>query len=202
MNNKLYPFLLLSFWALFVMSVPSFAGITLNQNQVAIVFAPTCNHVPVSVPYIPAEASFDESLITVSSDSEWALPSVNSESDRIEITFATEDLIASYTATISVDDGEKVTELFITATVPPLDIYRLLDDPLRSKTYGIQRDGIYNGSIIAFDPVQESLVSCITVGKSPTDFVINDDSTELFVINSVGKTIDVINLETFSHKET
>lgn len=202
MNNKLYPFLLLSFWAFFVMSAPSFAGITFNQNQVEIVIAPTCNHVPISIPYVPDSASFDESLITVSSDSDWALPSVNSVLDRIEISFATDALIASYTATISVNDGETVTELFIHATVPPLDVYRLLDDPLRSRTYGIQRDGIYNGSIIAFDPIQETITSCITVGESPTDFVINGDSTELLVINSVGQSIDVIDLETFSIQET
>jgi len=200
MRSKQYP---LSFLAFFVMSAPSFAGISFNQNQAEIALAPTCSHVPISLPYIPAEASFDESLITVSSDSDWAIPSVNSALDGIEITFATEDLIASYTATISVDDGEKITELFIHANTSPLDIYRLLDDPLRSKTYGIQRDGIYNGSVIAFDPAQDSpAISCLTVGESPTDFVINDESSELLVINSVGKTIDVIDLETFSIKET
>ncbi len=203
MRSKLYPFSLLSFWAFFVMSAPSFAGVTFNQNQVEIALAPTCNHVPISIPYNPAEESFDESLVTVSSDSDWAIPSVNSALDRIEITFATEDLIASYTATISVDDGKKVTDLFIHANTSPLDVYRLLDDPLRSKTYGIQRNGIYNGSVIAFDPVQEDFpISCLTVGESPTDFVINDDSTELLVINSVGESIDVIDLETFSLKET
>ncbi|MFT6407608.1 MAG: fibronectin type 3 domain-containing protein, partial [Arenicella sp.] len=98
--------------------------------------------------------------------------------------------------------GEKVTEIFINATVPVLDVFRLLDDPLRSKTYAIQRNGTKNGSIISFDPIQESLISCITVGEGPTDFVINDDSTELLVINSVGKSIDVIDLQTFSLKET
>ncbi len=193
---------LLSFLTFFAMSAPALAGVTFDQNLADIALAPSCNHVPISIPYIPAGTPFDESVITVSSDSGWAIPSVNTALDRIEITFATEDLIASYTATISVDDGETVTELFIHANVRPLDIYRLLDDPLRSKTYGIQRDGIYNGSIIAFDPIQESLISCITVGESPTDFVINDDSTELLVINSVGKTIDIIDLETFSFKET
>ncbi|MFT4941702.1 MAG: DNA-binding beta-propeller fold protein YncE, partial [Paraglaciecola sp.] len=202
MRNKQYPFLFLFFLAFFVTSVPTFAGITFNQNQAKIVIAPTCKHVPISVPYVSDDASYNELLIAVSSDSDWAIPAVNSESDRIEISFATENLIASYTATITVDDGEKVTELFIQSRVPPLDIYRLLDDPLRSVTYGIQKDGIDNGSIIAFDPVQGSFISCITVGDSPTDFAINDDNTELLVINSVGKSIDVIDLETFSLKET
>mgnify|MGYP000046387163 CR=1 FL=1 len=202
MKNTQYYLLLLSFLLFVFISGRSFAAISFNQNQVDIVLAPSCNHVPSSIPYTLSDASFDESLITVSSDSVWAIPSVNSELDLIEITFATENLFASYTATITVNDGESVNELFIHANVRPLDIYRLLDDPLRSKTYGIQRDGIHNGSIVAFDPIQESLISCISVGKSPTDFVINDNSTELFVINSVGETIDIIDLETFSIKET
>jgi len=202
MRNNRYALLLLSFLVFVVMSTRSFADISFNQNQIDIVLAPSCKHVPSSIPYTLSDASFDESLITVSSDSSWAIPSVNSELDLIEITFSTADLFASYTATITINDGESVNELFVHANVGPLDIYRLLDDPLRSKTYGIQRDGIHNGSIVAFDPIQESLISCITVGESPTDFVINGDSTELLVINSVGKTIDVIDLETFSIKET
>jgi len=200
MRNKPYPFL--SLLVFFVVSMPAFAGITFNQNQIEIVIAPTCNHVPISIPYILDEASYDESLIAVSSDSDWAIPSVNSELDRIEVSFSTENLIASYTATISVDDGEKITELFIHSIVPPLEIYRLLDDPLRSITYGIQRDGINRGSIIAYDPIQETFISCLTVGKSPTDFVINDESSELLVVNSVDKSIDIIDLENFSSKET
>ena len=191
-----------AFLALLVVSAPSQAGVTFNQTQVDITLAPTCNHVPVSIPYIPTGESFDESSIIVSSDSAWATPSVNTALDRIEIDFETIDLIASYTATITVDDGETVNELFVSANVRPLNIYRLIDDPLRSITYGIQRDGIFNGSIVAFDPINESITSCITVGESPTDFVINDDSTELLVINSVAKSIDVIDLESFSLKET
>lgn len=202
MRMKQYPFIFIALLALNVTSVPAFAGISFNQNQSEIVIAPTCNHVPINLPYTVEGVSYDESSITVSSDSNWAIPTINSNLDRIDITFASTELIASYTATILVNDGEKVTELFIQASVSPLNVYRLIDDPLRSITYGIQKNGIKKGSIIAFDPVQESFISCVTVGKSPTDFVINDDSTELLVINSVGKSIDVINLDTFTVKET
>lgn len=188
--------------ALLSISTPSIADITFESNQAEISIPPACNHVPISIPYTPDSGSFDESTISVSSDSAWATPSVNAAEDAIEINFSTGSLFASYTATISVDDGDTVTELFISADVSPLDIYRLLDDPMRSVTYGIHRDGIYNGSIVAFDPVEEAITSCITVGESPTDFVINEDSTELLVINSVGQSINVIDLETFSHKET
>jgi 6-phosphogluconolactonase (cycloisomerase 2 family) len=204
MNRKQHPFLFkaLTILAMFFIGTPVFAGITFDQNQAEIVIAPTCNHVPIHIPYTPSNATYDESLITVSSDSSWVTPSLNSSSNNIDLTFSTENLISSYTATLLVNDGEKTTELFIQASVSPLDIYRLLDDPLRSTTYGIQRNGIYKGSIVAFDPVLETVSSCITVGKSPTDFVINDDSSELFVINSIDKSIDVINLDDFSIKET
>lgn len=202
MRNILRSFILISVATILFNSTPSFAGITFDKNQVDVVIAPNCNHVPISIPYETSDDLFDESNILVSSDAGWVTPSVNTESDKIDLSFATEGLIASYTATITVDDGENEEELFIHVNVPRLNIYRLVDDPIRSKTYGIQRDGIYNGSIVAFDPINESYISCITVGESPTDFVINEESSELFVINSVSKDIDVIDLETFSHKET
>lgn len=199
--KKLYS-LFVYFVTCLLLSAPSIAGISFNQNQTEIVIAPACNHVPINIPYNLDTPTFDESLITVSSDSNWAIPSVDSESNGIQVAFSTKNLIVSYTATISVNDGNTTTELFIHANVGPLDIYRLLDDPLRSKTYGIQRNGINKGSLVAFDPIEESLISCITTGKGPTDFVINDDSTELLIINSVDESINVINLETFSLKET
>jgi len=195
-------FLFVVFWALSFFALPSFAGVTFSQNQIDIVVPPSCNHVPVNLPYVPDQSLYDDSSIVVSSDSDWVIPSVDSESNNIEIAFSTEDLIASYTATVLVDDGDSITELFVHLSVSPLDVYRLIDDPLRSKTYGIHRDGIKNGSVIAFDPVQESLASCITVGEGPTDFVINEDSSELLVINSVSESIDVIDLESFTLKET
>lgn len=197
MKKKLYTLL-----TLMVFSTPSIANIAFSTNQAEIVIAPECNHVPISLSYALTNNAFDESLITVSSDSSWAIPSVNTSLDNIEINFSTEDIIASYTATISVNDGENVTDLFISANVSPLNIYRLLDDPLRSITYGIQQDGLNNGSIIAFDPIEEKLISCITVGEQPTDFVINNDSTELLVINSASESIDVIALNNFTLKET
>jgi len=202
MKIKPYLYQALSFGALFAISATSFAGVSFNEEQVDLVIAPTCNHVPINIPYTFVEGSTAGSSMQVNSDSNWVMPVINTALNRIDVTFSTEDFIASYTAKILVNDGESITELLITATVPPLDIYRLIDDPLRSKTYGIQRNGTSKGSIIAFDPVNESLISCITVGESPTDFVINDESTELLVINSVSKSIDVINLEDFSHKET
>lgn len=195
-------FLFITFCALLGFHSSVFAKISLEQNQIEIVLAPTCNHVPIHAPYTLDDSSFDESLIAVSSDSDWAVPSVNAEANRIEVAFNTKDLIASYTATILVDDGETATELFVHATVSPLNIFRLLDDPLRSVTYGIQRNGIHKGAIIAFDPVQESITSCVSVGESPTDMVINDNGSELLVINSVGKNIDVIDLNSFSVQET
>lgn len=185
-----------------VLSPFSFANISFTQNQTEVVIAPTCNHVPISFQYTLDNNDFDESLLSVDSDSDWAIASVNSALNRIDVTFDTGDVIASYTATLTVSHGAQATELFVQATVPPLDVYRLLDDPIRPVTYGIQKNGIEEGSVFAFDPIDESLISCVTVGRSPTDFVINDDSSELLVINSVSQTIDVIDLASFELKET
>ena len=180
----------------------SLASISFDQNQFEVVFPPTCDHTPISFPYSLDDIGFDEAQISVESDSDWAIASVNTDSNQIEISFDNKDLIASYTATVTVTHGDTTTDLFVQATVPALDIYRLVDDPVRSVTYGIATNGIGKGSILAFDPIEESFVSCLTVGRFPTDFVINDDSSELLVINSVDQSIDVIALDSFSVSET
>lgn len=192
----------LSVALLSLIASPSFAGVSFSANQVEVVVPPTCSHAPVSFTYTPSDVSYNESQILVSSDSAWATPSVDTELNRITVSFSMESLISSYTATIEVDDGESVAELFVHAEVTPLNVYRLVDDPARPRVYGIQKNGVDNGSIIAFDPYDESFSTCLTVGKNPTDFVINDDASELLVINSVDQTIDIIGLDDFSIIET
>ncbi len=178
------------------------ADISFSQNQQEVVFPPYCDHVPISFLYTVDNTGFDESLITVNSDSDWAIATVDTEQNTVNISFDNSDLIASYTATISVSHGDETTELFVQATVPAMEVYRLVDDPTRPLTYGIQKNGIDNGSIFSFDPSTESMNTCLTVGKNPTDFVINDDSSELLVINSISRTIDVIDLTSFRLKES
>ncbi|TMO80741.1 hypothetical protein CWC15_21815, partial [Pseudoalteromonas spongiae] len=191
----------ISFWICLSVQ-PAFANITFVENQTEIKLTPQCNHVPISIPYLLDNVNVDESQISVTSDSNWATPVVNQARNQIDISFDTSELISSYTATISVNDGDKVTDLFIDATTSPLNIIRLVDDPMRSITYGIQQNGMDNGSIIAFDPIAETITSCITIGKKPTDFVINDDSSELLVINSADQTVNVIDLTNFHLTET
>ncbi len=199
-NLRLFSSLLAGSFAVF--SLPSMANITFEKNQFEVVSAPSCNHVPIVIPFTSDNANFDSSSLIVSSDSNWATPTVNTEKNQIEVAFSTEDLFASYSATLSVNDGTKVVELFVDLTMPAMDIYRLVDDPIRSKTYGILKNGTEAGSIIAFDPVEEKLLSCVTVGDNPTDFEINDDASELVVINSVSQSIDFIDLQSFTVKET
>jgi hypothetical protein len=177
------------------------ANVLFEKNQIEIVVAPTCNHAPISFPYTSTDAPYDETQISVTSDSSWAKPSVNSNLNQIDVSFSMDSLTASYTATIEVKHDDSVSELFINAVVPPLDIYRLVDDPVRPVVYGIQRDGEDNGSIVAFNPYEESFTACLTVGKGPTDMVISDDASELFVINSAGQEIDIVDLDAFSIKE-
>lgn len=180
----------------------AFADISFSQNQKEVVFPPSCEHVPISFLYKVDNTDFDESQISVQSDSDWAIASIDTEQNTVSVSFDNSDLIASYTATISVSYGEETKELLVQATVPALDVYRLIDDPTRSQIYGIQKNGIKNGSVFSFNPLTESMEGCLTVGKNPTDFVINDDSSELLVINSISQTIDVIDLTSFSLKES
>lgn len=171
------------------------------DNTQIVEIAPGYDHQSMSIPYVLV-GNVDDSLLTVESDAPWANPVINTNADTIDISFSTEDLISSYTATVTVSGGSVTKELFISANLSPLNIFKLVDDPVRSKVYGIHRNGLDEGAIIAFDPINESPIKCLTVGKNPTDFVINDASSELLVINAVSKTIDVIDLVTFTVKET
>ena len=137
---------------LILFSSQASAALIFEKNQIDLVLATFCNHSSQSIAYTLRDDSFDESLITVRSDAFWAIPSVNRDLNRIDIRFDTESLIASYSATITVNDGTSETELFVNSNVRPLDIYRLIDDPMRSRTYGIQRDGINKGGVVSFDP--------------------------------------------------
>ena len=70
------------------------------------------------------------------------------------------------------------------------------DDPIRSRTYGIQQDGVNTGSVVVLDPLDKSKIACVTVGKKPADLAVSADGSELLVINCVDETLTAINLAT------
>lgn len=174
--------------------------LTVPQTQIQTVIAPGFDHVPVKIPVsLPTGAAAAD--LQVVSDLAWAVPTVE-EGGTVSVQFHTRDLLASATATLTISHGADSVSVFVSANVKPLNVYRLLDDPYRNLTYGIQADGINEGAVFTYDPLAGTKGACLTVGKRPTDFVISDDGSELLVICSADKSISVVDLATFSLKET
>jgi hypothetical protein len=139
----------------------------------------------------------------VSSDSAWVIPSVDSVNKEIVLEFSAGELVnAYYSATITASSGGETVQCFVRAHVSPLNIFKLKDDPRRSRTYGIQQNHLESGAIVILDPVDDTHIGTITVGKKPCDLAESRDGRELFVINSVDPSITVIDLVALSVKET
>jgi len=172
-----------------------------NENHLAITVAPGFNHVPITIPVHLAVGEVPGDL-QVQADAAWAIPSIDPDSGNILVEFETKNLISSTVATLTLSSSESSVEIFLNVKVAPLDVYRLVADPYRSIVYGIHRSGIDNGAVFAYDPSTGVQGYCVTVGEHPTDFVLTEDGMELLVINSVGKSISVIDLNFFEVAET
>ncbi len=175
----------------------------LVPTQVEISVAPTFDHMPLRLAVTSTAPGFSIANLQVSSDSTWVIPSIDVAKQEIVLTFKTANLISqSYTATITAKLGSEAIYAFVKANIAPLNIFRLKDDPLRSRTYGIQQNGLQTGSVVVLDPITETHIGNITVGKKPCDLAETRDGLELLVINSVDQSITVIDLTTLALKET
>jgi hypothetical protein len=186
-----------------------FTGLVYGQNftiaptQIDIAVAPSFNHAPVRVAVVTNAPGLNVSNLLVSSDAAWVVPTVDPVGSKIILAFATTNLInQSYTATISASLGGQTNTLFVRAFISPLNIFKLKDDPLRSRTYGIQQNNLALGSVVVLDPVTTNYIGSVTVGRKPSDLAESADGRELFVINCVDATISVIDLTTLAVKET
>ncbi len=173
-------------------------ALTLAASEVDIASIPSFDHVPVNIPFSGAAGA-----LTVSSDAAWVSPSVPAGGAEIVLSFNTAALInAHYTATVTATDGKVTNTVFVSTAVAPLNVFRLADDPYRSRMYGIHLNGLEAGAVVVIDPVSGAHVACLTVGRQPTDLDLSSDGSELFVLNVVDKSVSVIDLQTLRVKET
>jgi hypothetical protein len=82
----------------------------------------------------------------------------------------------------------------VRAYVSALNLFKLKDDPRRSRTYGVQQNGLALGSVVVLDPVTTNYIGNITVGNKPSDLAESDDGQDLFLINCVDESSSVIDL--------
>lgn len=174
-----------------------------NPTQVDVILSPGFNHLPMTVNVLSNSPGLDISAIQVTSDAAWVQPSVDASAGKIVLTFATSNLISlSHTATLTARQGTNTQVFFVNGTLIPLNVFKLVDDPVRSRVYGIHINGLERGNVLVLDPLSGSPIGSITVGKKPTDLAVSRDGSELFVLNTVDKTINVVDLNSLRITET
>lgn len=195
-------FSLLSATAWFA-AAPAFAeSFTLSTSQLQIVAIPPANHAPVGVA-VTAPADFDYNNLQVQSDSQWVTPTVDGANHEIVLSFDTAGLINStYTATLTATQGSDTVTFFVKANISLMNISKLVKDPARPRVYGIHQNGLLQGAVVIYEPLQGKLVGSVSVGRRPTDLATSNDGSELLVMNHVDRSISVIDLVTLRVKET
>ena len=175
----------------------------LQQTQLNLVVVTGINHLPQRVHLTPSGTGFSYASMTAASDAAWAVPSIDAAGGDLVLSFSTASLAAaSSTATITVHNGADVRTMTVTATTSALNLYKLVDDPFRSRVYGTHQNGVDNGTVVVADPISGTSLGCLTVGKKPCGMAVSNDGTELFVINAADASISVINLSALAVTQT
>jgi hypothetical protein len=129
---------------------------TLASNQTNIALAPGFNHAAIQVGITPGGTGFNYALLQAASNSAWVSPSVDSASGSLRLSFSTAALTAaSYSATITLTHGTDSQTLLVSATGAALSVFKLIDDPFRSRVYGLSQQGLNLGSVVVLDPIAE-----------------------------------------------
>lgn len=186
---------------LFALSASAAVAARFATNQLELVVLPGFNHLPQTLTVTSNNAVYRGEL-TVTSDSSWARPIWNGAEGRVELTFDTANFVASQTATIRIQTAEGTHDAFVHGTVVPLNILKFIDDPARSRVYGVHASGLQQGAVAVIDPIAGQLLTSITVGRKPTDLTIFPASDELLVLNHADKNVSVIDLATLKIKQT
>jgi len=176
---------------------------SIPSSPIQIAVAPGYNQVPLSVPLSYNPATFDLTTLKVSSDSSWVTPTIDSTNGSVVFTFVTANLIkSSYTATITLSAGATTQNIFINASLAPLNIVALKADPVRSRVYGLQQNGTSQGALVIFDPILQTAIGSVSLGNKPTDLAVSPDGSELLVICSASEVIYAINPQTLAVTQT
>jgi hypothetical protein len=177
---------------------------SLGRSSLTIAAVPTYNQAPVRVAIAPALAEFDVNQLTATDNASWLDVAIDRSTLELVLTFRTASLVsATNSATVTVANSVVSKTLQITAAAAPLSVAALLDDPTRSRMYGVQQNGESIGAVVVFDPLTAAPVASISVGNQPADLAINPDGTELAVICSAAPAaIWIIDPATLSVRET
>lgn len=189
------PFRLLAVLLATLLTVASVSAATfgVSVTQVEIAVPQGINHLPVR---LPITHSGSLSGVSASSNSGgWVTAAIDRSTDELVLTFTTAGQTGpNFPATVSLTDGSATVQLTVKVYFSPLNIVRLIDDPVRSRMYGLHQYGTGLGTLVIYDPIRETYLGCITVGMKSTDFVLNSDGTEALVISAGSQALYPVDL--------
>ena len=182
------------------------APFTPVQNRVEVIVASGFDPVPIDVGLVPDAEGFDFTAMKAVSDRAWVVPTVQGGqgAGHLQLVFVgAADLVTSNTATVTLTHGSEVRSVFVQALVSPLSLATLLDDPGRSRMYGLHRPGpgLKRGSVVALDPLSGQPLGSQSLGRRPTDLALSADGNELLVLNAADKSVTVMEAATLRVKE-
>jgi len=140
--------------------------------------------------------------LTVTSSVEW-LTAAPLPNNRWQIETETSGLaLGTYLEHLSVSDGQSTVTVPVWIDIESRSIISLLADPIRPRLYALSKLAEQPGFLIVHDTITQSESHVIAVGREPTDFDINEDASELIVLNNNDPSITRIDLESLTVIET
>lgn len=170
----------------------------LESTTVPVAIVKDITPLPERIPIVAGPSGLNLTGLTAQSNAAWVSPTIDTATSTLVLTFSTGSLAvdSSPAATITLSNGTHSAQLTVSAYVSTLNVTRLLDDPVRSRTYALHQNWTRFGALLIFDPMQETCLGSITLGKKPTDLAISPTGNELLAICSVSQRIYAINLQT------
>ncbi len=189
-----------------VLTVPVIDGVdplptdfTLARATLPISLVPSANHYPVRVGIVPSLSGFNFPALQVTSDASWVSGAIDAATGELVLTFATSSLLnASSTATLTVANSGASRTLSVTATLAPLNLITLKDDPSRSRMYGLHQNAAGQGCVVVINPLTGQILGTVSVGNKPADLAVRADGQELIVLNVGSQDIQAINTATLT----
>ncbi|HSH92961.1 MAG TPA: hypothetical protein VK968_02370, partial [Roseimicrobium sp.] len=169
-----------------------------SSNLVPVAIVKDITPLPERIPIVAGPSGLNLTGLTAQSNAAWVSASVDTGTSTLVLTFSTGSLAldSSPVATITLSNGTHSAQLTVSGYVSTLNVTQLLDDPVRSRTYALHQNWTRFGALLIFDPMQETCLGSITLGKKPTDLAISSSGDELLAICSVSQRIYALNLQT------
>lgn len=176
---------LLGYWIMMLPSAcPAFAQpFTLSRSNVTVAIAHGHLPCPISIPVNLSSTVEKVSSLEVRTDVDWLSAEPVNEPASILIKVSRQEFTyRTNLAQVSVSFQGITNIVTISAEFGILDIRKLLDDPLRSWTYGLQWNGDNAGAVLILDRNSMATVGTLTVGARPWDAAFTPDGKEMLVL--------------------